>query len=102
MAFYSGSKLNKNLVFGNNGEIGNISFPNSGDNIVASNEIKIAQGVAQFFRIAVDNGKIIGGAPQDSTNGTNAGAAYIYDLDGTNQIKITASDGAASDFFGSE
>jgi len=30
----------------------------------------------------------------------NAGSVYIYDLDGTNEIKVTPSDSAAADEFG--
>ena len=36
----------------------------------------------------------------DNGNGTDAGSVYVYNLDGTGQIKITASNGAASDTFG--
>ena len=33
-------------------------------------------------------------------NGINSGSVYVYDLDGSNEVKITASDGAATDHFG--
>jgi hypothetical protein len=50
--------------------------------------------------VAVGNGRIVVGAYQDDDNGNSSGSAYIFDLDGTQLAKITASDGAASDFFG--
>jgi len=50
--------------------------------------------------VAVGCGRIVVGAHQDDDNGTNSGSAYIYNLDGTNETKITASDGAANDIFG--
>ena len=37
------------------------------------------------------------GAPGESSG---EGAVYRFDLDGTNQVKIVASDGAADDNFG--
>ena len=43
------------------------------------------------------NDKIVVGASGDNSS---TGAVYVYDLDGTGQTKITASDGAASDGFG--
>jgi len=51
--------------------------------------------------VAVGCGRIVVGA-RDAHIGSNSdqGAAYIYDLDGSNEVKITASDGAANDEFG--
>ena len=40
---------------------------------------------------------VVGAYGDDSSKG----AAYVYNMDGTGEVKITASDGAASDFFGS-
>jgi predicted amidohydrolase len=55
----------------------------------------------QFGRsVAVGSGRIVVGAYRDSDNGGASGSAYIYDLDGTQLAKITASDGAALDYFG--
>ena len=51
--------------------------------------------------VAIGNGRIVVGAYYDDDNGTNSGSAYIFDLDGTQLAKITASDGAANDRFGS-
>jgi hypothetical protein len=104
MAFYSGTKTNQNLVFGNKGEIGNSSFTHSeiSDANITTTENKIlaSDGAAndQFGNsVAIGNGRIVVGA-----NGDNSvqGSAYIYDLDGTELAKITASDGAADDRFG--
>ena len=72
------------------------------------NEVKITAsdgaGDDRFGQsVAVGDNKIVVGAPrEDNSNGTESGAAYIYDLDGTNETKITASDGAANDRFGNK
>src|SRR6056300_1483506 len=105
MAFYSGSKTNQNLVFGDKGEIGNSSFAYSEAATVASTENKITASdaaAADTFgtSVAVGCGKIVVGAYGDDDNGSGSGSAYIFDLDGTQLTKITASDGAASDQFG--
>lgn len=51
--------------------------------------------------VAIGHGKIAVGAPaDDDNNALSSGSVYLYDLDGTNQVKITASDAAAGDFFG--
>jgi hypothetical protein len=52
------------------------------------------------YSVAIGNGRIVVGAMQDDDNGSNSGSAYIFDLDGTQLAKITASDGAADDYFG--
>ena len=50
--------------------------------------------------VSVGSGRIVVGASLNDDNGTNSGAAYIYDLDG-NQIGIlTASDDGANEFPG--
>ena len=53
-------------------------------------------------KVAIGNGRIVVGSPQDDDNGSFSGSAYIFDLDGTQLAKITASDGAADDYFGRE
>ena len=51
--------------------------------------------------VAVGSGRIIVGASGDNNeNGTDSGAAYVYDLDGNYITKLIASDGAANDEFG--
>jgi hypothetical protein len=52
------------------------------------------------YSVAVGCGRIVVGAYGDDDNGLTSGSAYIFDLDGNQLAKITASDGAASDFFG--
>ena len=44
--------------------------------------------------------KFVVGATREDTNATDSGSAYIYNIDGTVEVKLTASDGAASDNFG--
>ena len=103
MAFYSGSKSNQNLVFGNKGEIRTNSFTySSAPTANTVNKITPSDGAAEndFGRsVAIGSNKIVVGAPYIGL-GQDSGSAYIYDLDGTNQIKITPSDGAAGDRFG--
>ena len=106
MAFYSGTKTNKNLVFGDKGEIGNSSFAYSEAATIASTENKItaSDGAADdqfsYKSVAIGNGRIVVGAYQDDDNGSTSGSAYIFDLAGTQLAKITASDNAAGDSFG--
>ena len=106
MAFYSGTKTNQNLVFGDKGEIGNSSFAYSEAATIASTENKItaSDGAADdqfsYKSVAIGNGRIVVGAYQDDDNGSTSGSAYIFDLDGTQLAKITASDNAAGDSFG--
>ena len=71
-----------------------------------TNEVKItaSDGAAddQFgFSVAVGNSKVVIGSPNDDDNGSDSGSVYVYNLNGTGEVKITASDGAASDRFGS-
>lgn len=56
----------------------------------------------RFFgsAISIGSGRIVVGSYNDSQNGSEAGAAYIYDLNGNAIRKITPSDGAAGDRFG--
>ena len=78
----------------------------TGDNTtLPSNETKITASDAatgdQFGNsVAVGSGRIVVGANWDDDNGGTSGSAYIFDLDGNQLAKITASDGAASDQFG--
>ncbi len=55
------------------------------------------------FSVSVNGDYAIVGAFIDDDNGSNSGSAYIFKRDGTNwheQFKLTASDAAASDHFG--
>ena len=52
--------------------------------------------------VAIQGDKIIVGAPGDDNSGfSNSGSAYIYNLDGTGEVIIQATGGAANDRFGS-
>ena len=52
--------------------------------------------------VAVGSGRIVVSARYDDVNSNNdQGSAYIFDLDGNQLAKITASDGAHDDYFGS-
>ena len=78
---------------------------NSGDvTTIPSNEFKITANTATEDRfgaaVAVGSGRIVVGAYGDDDNGSNSGSAYIFDLDGNELAKITASDAAADDYFG--
>ncbi len=50
--------------------------------------------------VAVTATKILIGKSADDDNGADAGAVYLYDIDGTNELKITTSDGSGTDRFG--
>ena len=74
-----------------------------------TNQVKIvaSDGAADDnfgYSVAIDeqNNKIIVGAYNDDDNGNNSGSVYVYNLDGTGEVKITAgsSNGAADDNFG--
>lgn len=57
---------------------------------------------AEFgFSIAIQNGLVAVGAKGDNENGTNAGAAYLFDAaTGAQLAKLLPNDGAAEDEFG--
>ena len=51
--------------------------------------------------VAIDGNYAIVGARQDDDNGSNSGSAYIFNVTtGAELHKLTASDGAADDYFG--
>jgi len=50
--------------------------------------------------VAVGSGRIVVGARGDNDAGSDSGSAYVYDLDGNELTKITASDAASGDLFG--
>ena len=52
------------------------------------------------YSVSASDTRVVVGAYQDDDKGTDSGSAYIYDTDGTFISKITAPDGAASDYFG--
>jgi len=74
-------------------------------NIDGTNEVKLTASDAFandiFGRsVSIGSNKIVVGAPGNDDDGTSSGSAYIYNLDGTNEVKLTASDGAQYDEFG--
>ena len=71
-----------------------------------TNPIKVTASDAAGFdeysiSVAIGNSKVVVGSISDDDGGSNSGSAYVYNLDGTGEVKITASDAAANDFFGS-
>ena len=73
------------------------------------NEVKLAasdgSGDDRYgYSVSIDGEYVIVGARYDDDNGDESGSVYIYGLnaDGTwgNEIKLTASDGTAGDYFG--
>lgn len=50
--------------------------------------------------VAVGSDRIVVGTRFDDDRGADSGSAYIYDLDGNLIQKITATDGAATDYYG--
>jgi hypothetical protein len=100
MAFYSDSKLNKNLVFTDNGEIRSVNFENyvesgtRGYSGRLNTDTYYSAGIGYWksgggdnFKfgkaVAISNHKIIVGAPGVFENGQNAGKVYVYNFDGT-------------------
>ena len=70
-------------------------------NLITKITASDAAGNDRFGRsVAVGSSRIVVGAYFDDDNGSNSGSAYIFDLNGNQLAKITASDGAASDDFG--
>jgi len=70
-----------------------------------TNEIKLipsdsATASHSGYSVAISDTKVVVGAYGDDDAGANTGAAYLYDLDGTNEIKIVSSDNAGADYFG--
>jgi len=52
------------------------------------------------WSVAVSDTRIVVGAYGEDTNGSSAGSAYIFDIDGNELAKIQASDAEAGDLFG--
>lgn len=87
-------------------------FVKSGSNWVSATEtakLLPSDGAAlDFFgfSVAISGNYVVVGAHQDDDNGTNSGSAYIFEkpvsgwVNGSENAKITSSDGAAADYFG--
>ena len=82
------------------------SFPQIvGTTQSTENKITASDGAAEDrfgYSLAVGSGRIVVGSLYDDDNGSNSGSAYIFDLNGNELAKITASDGAANDFFANQ
>ena len=76
-------------------------FDADGTNEVKIRSSDVANGDDFGHAIAIGNNKIVVGAPSNDDDGSGSGSAYVFNLDGTGQVKITASDAAADDNFGS-
>lgn len=73
--------------------------------IDGSNEVKIiaSDGATEDnFGATVASGeeKIVVGAYGADANGNDSGAVYIYNIDGTNEIQLSATGNSSNDFFG--
>jgi len=81
-------------------------FERSGDSWVEKQKLMASDGTAaQLFgySVGISGNRMVVGAAGDSTMGSFAGAAYVFELSGDSwaeKQKLTASDGAASDWFG--
>jgi|TARA_B100001094_G_scaffold178442_1_gene172502 tricorn protease-like protein len=69
-------------------------------------QIKKIQASAQAddnfgLSVAASSSRIVVGAPFEDTTASNAGSAYIFDINGKQFRKIQANDAAANDYFGS-
>jgi len=62
-----------------------------------------AQGDGFGVSVSINSDKIVVGATGDDDNGSTSGSAYVYDTNdlSAQPTKLTAFDGAASDYFGS-
>src|SRR6056300_1475613 len=89
---------NKTGLFSTEGALDLTTAPSNEKKITASDGA--ANDRFSRWSVAVGCDRIVVGAYGDDDNGTDSGSAYIFDLDGTQLAKITASDGAGGDLFG--
>ena len=86
------------------------SEPSSGW-VNATSDVKLTAsdpGVNDWFgvSVAVDGGTVVVGADQDDDGGTDSGSVYVFSepasgwVSATSDVKLTASDPAADDYFG--
>jgi hypothetical protein len=77
--------------------------PNNWDQVA---KLTASDGTAKDnfgWSVSISGDYAVVGAPADDNNGTDSGSAYIFKRSGTSwreQVKLTASDGAAGDWFG--
>ena len=73
----------------------------TGEQIVKLLPLDDVAGAEFGFSIAINNGIVAVGARTDDENGTNAGAAYLFDASTGNQLfKLTPNDAEPNDEFG--
>ena len=75
-------------------------FDAAGQNEISLNSSNLASGDVYGSSMAVGNNKIVVGAQNRGEYGYLAGSVYIYDHDGSNEIKLISSDITAQDAFG--
>ena len=81
-------------------------FEYDGTSWIEQAKLTVSDGAAgDYFgrSVSISENNVVVGAYGNDDNGSSSGAAYIFKYDGTNwiqQTKLTASDGAASDYFG--
>ena len=92
---------NSTLVVSNNASVGAVyAYDMNGGNEVIISASDFAAGDSFGISVAVGSNKIVVGASYDDDGGNATGSVYAYNLDGTGEVKITASDAAANDQFG--
>ena len=74
-------------------------------NTDGTGEVKITASdaaVSDFFgfSVAMSDTHIVVGVPQADIVGSNSGSVYVYNLDGTGEVKITPSDAGDNERFG--
>jgi hypothetical protein len=89
----------------NGTDSGSVYVYNANDLSATPTKLTAFDGAAndQFgYSVAVTADKIVVGARLNDDNGTNSGSVYVYDANdlSAQPTKLTAFDGAASDFFG--
>ena len=98
-----GGKIAASAIYDDDGGVSTGSvyiFDLDGTNQIKVNNSDAAQYDNFGRSLAIGNNKLAVGCFYDDDAGSASGSAYIYDLDGTNEVKVTASDAAGSDYFG--
>lgn len=77
-----------------------------GANVLLEERIRASDAMAEDFfatSVSASSDRVLVGAPDEDENGSQSGAAYVFEFDGVNWVqtaKLLASDGAADDRFG--
>lgn len=92
---------NSTIAVANDASIGAVyAYDIDGNNEVIITSSDNVSGDDFGRSLSVGSNRIVVGATGDDDNGSSSGSVYVFNLDGTGQIKITASDGVADDQFG--